>query len=779
MLRAAPSLVPAAVVGGVLIGTVAAPPAVSAVPVAAVASIVAAVLWRRGRAWQALVVLIAGLLAAAAAWGGVRAASVDSPATARDGPVTGVVTVDQIPRTGDDGGWRMRVVVNHLVGPRGPALPPGTRLLFDLAPEAAGPPVLGARLRLTGRLRPAASGDAPEWWVGYLRRQGIAGRIGASDVTVVGARDGVAGMHDAWRRWANGAAGAGLEGDRGALVRGMLLGDADDLSPDAAQAFRDAGLWHLLAVSGQNVTVVALAALLGLRVLRVARRPATFVALGLICVYCLACEPGPSVARAGVMGAVALVGELRSTPSGRWHLLLVALAVLLVAQPLAIGDPGLQLSFAAVVGLFALAGPLAARAPAWLHPRIAELAALAAAAGVATAPVLIWHFGSLSLVGLPLNVVAVPLAGPIVVVALVALGAAALWHPMAVVVASPAGVGADALLALARAAASAPGATSTLPALAAVPVALAALFAVVIVRRRGRVPAITRRVPAASARPGHRIAVAGLLATLVAAVAALGSASPGGPGPPSLPTLTSLDVGQGDALLLRSPDGAAAMVDVGPPGSPAPAVRALARHGIDRLSFVTVTHPARDHGGGLAAVLSSVRVDRLLLADPDHAGWAGARRIAARAGVPVERVAAGDALRVGEWRLSVLWPRPGDLVRATDPNDASLIVRARANGVRALLTGDAESRQLRATGGLRGIDVLKVGHHGSGDGGLAWVLARDAPRLALVSVGEGNRFGHPHPDTLAVLAAAGVAVLRTDREGDLTVSARARPHPPG
>ncbi len=733
------------------------------------ASAAAAVLWRRGCASQALVVLLAGVFVAACAWGAARVATIDPPTSIHDGAVAGSVTVDQIPRASDEGGWRMRVVVDRLAGDRGPAVPVGTRLLLDLVPEAGGPPPLGARVRLAGRLRPPTGPDAPGWWVGYLRREGIAGRISASEVAVVGRRGGVAGVHDAWRRWATGSAGAGLDGDRGALVRGMLLGDTDGLSPVAAEAFRDAGLWHLLAVSGQNVTVVALAALIGLRALRVARRPATFVALGLIGAYCLACEPGPSVARAGVMGAVALAAELRSTPSGRWHLLLVALAVLLVAQPRAIGDPGLQLSFAAVVGLFALAEPLAARAPAWLHPRVAELAALAAAAGVATAPVLIWHFGTLSLVGLPLNVVAVPLAGPIVVVALVALGASAIAHPLAVVVAAPAGLGAEALLTMARVAASVPGATSTLPAYAAIPVALGAILAVVLVRRGGGVPVLARRTPGRARGPGHRVALAGLMATSLAAIAALGSASQGRPAPPSGPTLTALDVGQGDALLVRSPDGAAAMVDVGSPGSPAPVVAALARHGIDRLSFVALTHPARDHGGGLADLVATVPVDRLLLPDPDHADWAGPRRIAAGRGVQVAGIAAGDALRVGEWRLSVRWPRSGDLTRVADPNDASLIVLAQARGVRALLAGDAESAQLRAIGGLRGIDVLKVGHHGSGDDGLAGVLDRGAPRLALVSVGDGNRFGHPHPATLGALAAAGATVLRTDRSGDLTV----------
>ena len=179
-----------------------------------------------------------------------------------------------------------------------------------------------------------------------------------------GARDG---LRAVGRR----RAAAGLGGDRAALVRGMALGGGAGLSESAAQAFRDAGLWHLLAVSGQNVAVVAVAALALLRALGVRRRIAVAGALALIVTYCLACDGGASVGRAGVVGALGLLCELRSSPRERWYLLLAALAALLAHQPRALGDPGLQLSFAAVAGLLVVAPParrlaprLAAR-PAW------------------------------------------------------------------------------------------------------------------------------------------------------------------------------------------------------------------------------------------------------------------------------------------------------------------------------------------------------------------------------------------------------------------------------
>src|SRR5262249_47351356 len=174
-------------------------------------------------------------------------------------------------------------------------------------------------------------------------------------------------------------------GDRAALVRGMALGGGAGLSPGAEHAFRDAGLWHLLAVSGQNVAVVALAALAGLRGLGVGRRPAVVAAGLLLAAYCPACDGGASVARAGVAGGLGVLTELRSGARERWYVLLAGLAGLLAFQPRSLGDPGLQLSFAAVVGLFAVAPPLAAWLRGWLPARLADLAGLTLGAGLATA----------------------------------------------------------------------------------------------------------------------------------------------------------------------------------------------------------------------------------------------------------------------------------------------------------------------------------------------------------------------------------------------------------
>ena len=206
------------------------------------------------------------------------------------------------------------------------------------------------------------------------------------------------------------------------------------------------------------------------------------------------------------------------------------------------------------------------------------------------------------------------------------------------------------------------------------------------------------------------------------------------------------------------------LVDAGPPGTDLPA--RLAERGVDRLAAVVVTHDQIDHAGGLNAVLRAIPAANVV-----HAGAGRAlRAAAAAAGAETRAVAAGDSLRAGPLRLRVLWPPPSRRrpPPGTDPNQRSVVVLARWHRFDALLTGDAEAEAAPIDPGP--LDLLKVAHHGSEDAGLPALLERTDPRLALISVGAGNPYGHPHPSTLAALAEAGVVVARTDRGDAVTVS---------
>lgn len=427
-------------------------------------------------------------------------------------------------------------------------------------------------------------------------------------------------------------------------------------------------------------------------------------------------------------------------------------------QPRAIGDPGLQLSFAAVVGIFAVAPPLATWLAGTLPTRLADLAAQAAGAAMATAPVVIWHFGQLSLAGLVVNVVAVPLAGPIVVLALAGIALSAVAVPLGAIAGWLAGVGAWVLITLARAAAAVPGASVELPTWTAAAAVLPALAVALLARRLWRAtgPPVARPI----SWTVSACAVAAVSAGIAAAIPSVAPAVPW----PTGPAISALDVGQGDAILLRSPDGATALVDTGPPGSPPAVLGALRRLGVRRLDVLAITHDQLDHAGAAVDIIDRLEVGVVIAPVALHVVEAAARR----RGISVRRIFAGDAVQAGGWRLDVLWPRANQ-VPPDDPNDASLVMRASAPGLATLLTADAESGVLGRLA-LGHVDVLKVSHHGSADAGLADLLRRLRPTVALISVGDHNRHGHPEASTLATLAAGGVAVRRTDRSGSTTVT---------
>jgi competence protein ComEC len=727
---------------------------------AALVAPLALVALMRGGARLALAAVAALVVVGAWTWSGARLQATAAPEVGGARTVQGTVVVETHPVPGRDGRARVRVRAESLAG-AGEAVPRGARLLawVEFGPGLG----WGDVVRVRGRLGPAAGREAPSWWRRYLKRQRISGRLTVRHAEVVGRRRGLAGMRDRWREWTWRHAARGLSGDRAAVVRGMALGASGDLSESAARQMRDAGVWHLLAVSGQNVTVVALAVLGLLRAMGARRRPSVLAALVALLAYCLACDGGPSVARAGIVGALGLIGELQSMARQRWHLLLVALAGLLLADPRALGDPGLQLSFAAVVGLFVTAPVLQGVAGGWLPARVAQLAALAGGAGLATAPVLVWHFERLSLVGLVVNVVAVPLAAPVVIVALVGIPAAAAVPPLGILLSWIAGLGGEALLLLAASSAAVPGAAVDVPRVWAAP--LLVLPAVPHIARAA-LPRMSR---------AQRGAVAIGLAGLTAGLTVLLTPSPR---PwPAHPEVRILDVGQGNAVLIRDPGGAAALMDTGPPGDPPAIDGRLRRLGVDRLDLLIVSHGSLDHVGGMEAVLRRAPPRAVAMGPeiPPRQHRVLRRRFIA-AGATVYEVAAGDAFRVGRWAATVVAPRGRRFVGG-DPNPRSLVVRLSGGRAAALLTSDAESDALDAV--PTGVaDLLMVAHHGSRDGGLAQLLRRVRPRVAAVSVGVGNRYGHPAPETLAALRNAGAAVGRTDELGDvwMRIGSAGAPH---
>jgi competence protein ComEC len=431
--------------------------------------------------------------------------------------------------------------------------------------------------------------------------------------------------------------------------------------------------------------------------------------------------------------------------------LLLGAAVLMAWSPYSLLDPGFQLSFVAVAAIFVAVPKLERTLEGYPVPRgLADVVAVSGACGLATAPILLLQFGSVPTYSILSNALAAPAVAPSFGLAMLtavldhvlpsaALGAAWVNGWLAAYVA-----------ACARLVSALPGAQVSSRLVLGALVGLA-LF----------VFAYTRL--AAWRRPGLFL-LAGT-AVLLLAGWQLHAAKP--PPPPSGFRLTVLDVGQGDGILLQVPEGAV-LVDEGPPEAE---VDDQLRHlGVRRLALMVLTHPQRDHIGGAADVIRHLRVDGIL--DPELPYPSpfedDARSEAARRSVPVTTARAGEVFALGKLRLRILWPDgpgpPGD-----DPNNHATIVLASYGKVDALLTADAES-PVTLPLNPPPVEIMKVAHHGSADDGLATLLERTSPAVAIISCGRNNDYGHPAPSTIRTLEEARkVKVFRTDLDGRVVV----------
>ena len=656
----------------------------------------------------------------------------------------------------------------------GPAL--GARLLATTDTAWPGPTDPGAELRIRGMVKPPLHAEGSRFdWPAHLRRRGIAYELRVSDVDPTGRRRaGLAGSVDAARRRAEAAIETGLPPDKAALLRGMVLGQDEAIDPLTRDDWRDAGLAHLLAVSGQNVMLLCALALPLLALAGAAPITRVVILLALIALYVPLAGAGPSLQRAAVMGAAGLVALAASRPASASYALLLAAAATLLLNPRVAGDAGWQLSFAAVAGIVA-ARPFAPRRA------IAGAVWLTAVASVATTPLLALHFEAVPLASIPANLAALPAVAPVMWAGMLETATgqlAALGPPGQAAAATSASVIAFfaepllgwlelvaarfAELPHAVAAVSLPGPIATIAAYGAL--AAAGLAAARAGRRaapyvdeaRARVRVASRRSVAA--------AVLGLLAAIVLVAGPVAS-----PAPPERLTVSFLDVGQGDATLIQHPDGSTVLFDGGP--ADARVARLLRQAGVERLGAVVATHASADHHGGLPEVLRRFPVE-LLVDGGDGTADPGFRAVLATArdrGVRVEPARAGQELRAGGIGIRVLSPPPRPAGPAPeDPNPRAVVAIVRSGSFELMLSADAESSTL-STLDLPDVDAIKVPHHGSADPGLAEVLRVLRPEVAVIEVGE-NSYGHPHPETLRTLERLVPYVRRTDRDGTVRVA---------
>ncbi len=445
-----------------------------------------------------------------------------------------------------------------------------------------------------GTARPPAP-----WLAGTLARDGAAMVVDADAVRATDAvRGGLRGALDGVRRRAEASLERGTPEASAALLRGFVLGQDDRIPESVRDEFRRSGLAHVLAVSGQNVMLLALLATPILGLTGTSLRLRLVCLMALIAIYVPVAGAGPSIQRAGVMGAAGLVAALAGRPGARWYALLLAAVATLALDPRSTGDIGWQLSFAAVAGLLVLVAPLVRVLGGGYRTlarrALAEGAAMTLAATLATAPLAAHHFGTVSLTAIPANLVALPAIAP------------AMWLGMlAGAMGQIPGAPVEPLTSLGGLCAAFIGWTARAfggdwaqiefaePALGTA----IALTAALLLGARLACAALERRSelrPGWGGRFGSRRTAAAALATALATALVVvlpGEPRPAGP-PPDL-TMRVLDVGQGDAILLEPRDALPILVDTGPPGGGA--AERLDDLGIDRLGALALTHDELDH----------------------------------------------------------------------------------------------------------------------------------------------------------------------------------------
>nr|WP_043729078.1 ComEC/Rec2 family competence protein [Streptomyces zinciresistens] len=647
----------------------------------------------------------------------------------------------------------------------------GSRGGGDARPTTSRPvPWLGllpsTRLRVTARFAPASTGG--DRVAAVLRVRGSAAPDVVGEPTAAQRLAGRlrAGLRDATD---------GLPADARALLPGLVVGDTSRITPELNEAFKETDLTHTLAVSGSNLTII-LALLIGPPGLaRLAERRGLAPRLGLslrttaLCggaltlAFVVVCRPDPSVLRAAACGAVALL----ALATGRRRSLIPALATAVLL--LVLYDPWLARSYGFLLSVLAT-GALLTVAPRWsaalcrrgMPPRLAEALAAAAAAQALCAPVVAVLSARVSLVAVPCNLLAEFAIAPATVLGFAALATAPFAMPaakaLAWVASWPAGWIAD----VARTGAALPGSGVDWPGdwTGAALLALATVVVLLVGRRLLR-------------HPWWCAAAGAVLLMLVVQPQPVTRVVTGWP-PPGW-RLALCDVGQGDAAVLAAGEGTGVVVDTGP--DPVLVDRCLRTLGITRVPLVVLTHFHADHVAGLPGVLRGRSVGAIgTTAYEEPADQvAFVRRQAAARRVPVVPAAAGEERRAGPLSWQVLWPPAAPATSPEGPNDASLTLLVRSAGLRFLLLGDLEPPAQRALSRspaaplLRGVDVVKVAHHGSAYQDPA-LLRSVSPRLALISSGADNPYGHPAPRTVAALREQGATVLRTDRDGALAVA---------
>lgn len=695
--------------------------------------------------------------------------------TEQEVSISGVVVRDPVARFG---GTDLRVRVDRvMLGNESAA----ADAVVQLRVPPGGGVELGDRVAARTVLEPIAGVDGD--YLAYLEREGVAAtaRAGAVERDAAAGDGGGQGAFLDARRAVSDALARALPPPLDGVAQAMVTGRRSSIDPHRREQLADTGLVHLVVVSGSNITIIA-AFFIAASSWLIGRRAASVLALAAVAFYALFSSAGlvdAPIFRASVMAAVLVTAGAIGRGTSVSVALSLAAALIVAADPTALASASFQLSFAGMMAIALVAPGVINRVMAGgdgIAGTLRDLLILHVLATIATLPVIAIHMGEIPLVSVPANLLVAPffawmfIGSGIVALAGLASGGLAQFFAWPL-----GGAPLSWLLLVAEQGAAPPFSTAPVPrfGLAHLLVVYAGLAVAAIRLRSWREPRTERpswlRSPAAPAFAA--VALAGAAAAIGFAQAA----------PDERAAVHFLDVGQGDASLISTAAGRTVLIDGGPDGAALfAALDDVLPANSGKIDAVVLTHPQMDHAGGLFSVIERHEVGQLIVS-PANARWPLGRRLeraARERGVPVREVAHGDLISFDDdSTIDVLWPMR-DRPVGNDPNAASLVLRAALGNAVFLFTGDVRAKEELAlafapcSGGLPcdlRADVLKVAHQGSRSSSTNLFLRRADPEIAVISAGERNPHGHPHPEAVARLERAGARIFTTARHGTISV----------
>ena len=550
------------------------------------------------------------------------------------------------------------------------------------------------------------------------------------------------------------------------LAEALLIAQRENIDVEVKESFAASGLTHLLAISGTHVALVAAALLLIARLLRLSRGAAAVISLVGSAGYVLLLGAPYAALRALFQMALLLGSRSLQRPAHPIGMLAAAAVAITILDPAAPLDAGFQLSFAGICGIVLWRRPLIELMPASIPVPVRDAIATTCAATAVTTPIAGFHFGTVSVISLVANLLAIPVVTLAVPTAAAALAISAISMDAARSVAAGSELTLMWLNSIALKCAAVTGGHFAVTPLQVVAGTLVVVLAWMIVAHSRTFARSPVRVRAMAAT------MAGLLPIIVMPLAA-------SKGPLQI---HMIDVGQGDGMALRSPHGRWLLIDAGPASDrfnsgKSQIVPYLLRHQARDIATVVLSHPHLDHFGGLTAISDRVNVASVI--EPGmavtSAEYDSLLAHADRKDMPWLRAATGSTITFDGIRITFLAPDDVPLDARADANESSAVMKLEHGEFSALFLGDLPAAQERALvaryGTTLDVDLLKVAHHGSGGSSSAELLIATSPAVALVPVGRRNRYRHPHPAAIERLERVGARIFRTDEDGSVIVSA--------